>query len=199
MQPVPGLNGARPAARLKVLQLRGKCLTEEPRDLAAGRQRELGRQQERIAECSGVRCGSARAELRQQLPGLAINGIAATAAAQVDMLERQAQLDAEGVGMLLQEGLELLIRRGYRLGSLLGEELQLLPQATADDGVVAVQAHDHCLAVPHLVTDVVVNQACQLLCRGWALPGAREADRQMLKVAGRDHDLASPCTAAVAD
>jgi len=28
--------------------------------------------------------------------------------------------------------------------------LQLLPQATADDGVVAVQPHGYCLAVQHL-------------------------------------------------
>jgi hypothetical protein len=50
-------------------------------------------------------------------------------------LERQARLDTEDIGMLLQEGLELRIGRRCSLGSLLGEKLQLVPQAATDNGV----------------------------------------------------------------
>ena len=50
VHPVRGLNGARPAAQLQVLKLRGERVAEEPGDLAAGHQRKLGRQQEGIPE-----------------------------------------------------------------------------------------------------------------------------------------------------
>jgi len=133
------------------------------------------------------------------VPGLGAGGVTAPVATEVDMAKRQARLDAEGVEMLLQEGLQLLVGRRGPLGGLLGEELQLLPQAAADDGVVAVQAHGYGLAVQHLLADIIVDQPCQLLCRGQALPGAREADQQMLEMARRDHDVARPFTAAVTD
>jgi hypothetical protein len=61
--------------------------------------------------------------LREQVPGRGVSGVATTGATQGDVLERHLRLDAEGVGMLLQESLELRIGRGYRLRRLLGEEL----------------------------------------------------------------------------
>src|SRR5262249_28994481 len=77
--------------------------------------------------------------------------VTAPVAPEADMAERQARRDAEGRDVQLQEGLEVLVGRGCHLGGLLGEDLQLLLQA-ADDGVVAVQAHGHGLAVQHLLS-----------------------------------------------
>jgi hypothetical protein len=101
VQPVRRLDGSRPAAWLEVLQLRGERVAEEPRNLAVGRQRELGWQQKGITERARVRCSGVRGELREELPGLGVGGGAATVATQIDVLERQTRLDAEGVGMLL--------------------------------------------------------------------------------------------------
>jgi hypothetical protein len=80
IQSVHGRDGSHPEAQLKVPQLRGERVAEEPYDLATGRQRELERQQEGVAECGSIHYSIARGELYEQLPSLGVGGVAATVA-----------------------------------------------------------------------------------------------------------------------
>ena len=73
--------------------------------------------------------------------------------------------------MLVEPRLELRVGRRGLDGRVLDEELELLPQTPPDDRVVAVEAQREGLARSDLLPDVVVDQALQLLCGRWPLPG----------------------------
>ena len=89
--------------------------------------------------------------------------------------------------MGVEVGLQLgLLRLRHRV---LDQELHLLPQAAADDGVVLVEAERERGAVQHLLADVVPDLRLQLVGGGRAVPGLREARGQAVDVRGAHHDL----------
>ena len=79
-----------------------------------------------------------------------------------------------------------------RLGDrhVLGEELHLLADAAADDGVVAVEPERRALAIEDFVANIVVDEAPELFRARRALPGAGEATGQILDLRRGDDDLA---------
>ncbi len=69
-----------------------------------------------------------------------------------------------------------------------GEELELLPEALADDGVVAVEAEGHRLPRRDLLLDVLVDQPLQLVLGRRARPGLRVAGGEVQDLAGGHDD-----------
>jgi hypothetical protein len=75
---------------------------------------------------------------------------------------------------------EVCLRRFDLAGEVLGEEVELLADAAADDGVIAVEAERQAFAVGDLLADKVVDEPLKFLARRRTLPGARKERRQML-------------------
>ena len=85
-------------------------------------------------------------------------------------------------------GRELFFAR-LSASHVLGEKLHLLPDAPANDDVVAVEARGAALAVEYLVADVVFDEAVQLLLRRRTPPGARESVGKIGDALRRNDDL----------
>ena len=79
---------------------------------------------------------------------------------------------------------------------VLDQELELLPEAAPDDGVVPVQAQRHRFPGGQLVAHVVVHEPLQLVFGGRPLPGPRERGDHRVDLPGRDHDPVRRRTAA---
>ena len=101
------------------------------------------------------------------------------------------------VGVGVEKGLQLGVGGRRRFEGVLGRELELLPQAAADDGVVAVQPQGHRLAHRDLLAHVLVQLGLELLLVGRPVPGAAETGRHRVHLPRRDDDaLAAPRIAA---
>ena len=73
---------------------------------------------------------------------------------------------------------------------ILGNELELLANATADNGVIAIESDCHALSVRGLLADEIVDQPFEFLARGRPLPRACEQRRKVLDLAcGDDHRI----------
>ena len=98
---------------------------------------------------------------------------------EIHLAEREPWLDAKRVGVRLQIRVQVGVGRLGLGGDVVGNELHLLPQAAADDGVVLVQAQRHRLAAQDLLAHPVVGSVppapapvggrCQVLAK----PSAR--------------------------
>src|SRR5262249_48172132 len=88
--------------------------------------------------------------------------------------------------MRLQVRTQLVLGRLGLSSKVFGNELQLLPQPAADDGVVLVQTERDGFARADFLPDVVANQSIQLLDRRRAPPGAVERRGERLDAALRD-------------
>src|SRR5262249_47768638 len=88
--------------------------------------------------------------------------------------------------MRLQVRTQLVLGRLGLSSKVFGNELQLLPQPAADDGVVLVQTERDGFARADFLPDVVANQSIQLLDRRRTLPGAVERRGERLDAALRD-------------
>jgi hypothetical protein len=111
----------------------------------------------------------------------------------IDVAEGKALLHAKGLRMVRQVGMQLVLG-GLKLGSeVTREKLHLLPQATANDGVVAIQPQGNGLTVEDFLADVVLDEPFQLCGRGRTLPGAREADGEVCNLTRCNDDLPWLC------
>ncbi len=95
------------------------------------------------------------------------------------MPECQPILAPEPFGIRRQIRRELCVAR-LRGRHVLDDEFHLLAQAAANDDVVAIKPQRPALAIEHLVANVVIDEAAQLLRARRALPGAGEAVGQVL-------------------
>ena len=125
---------------------------------------KLVAEQEGIADRGRVRGGARADKRRGDLLGVAFQSVPRRAGAEIDVTERQPVLGPEPLRVGREVGRELLLGR-LRGSHVLGDELHLLPQAAADDDVVAVEARRPAFAIEDLVADVILDQALQLLLR----------------------------------
>jgi len=146
-------------------------------------------EQERVTELRDVGVAAAAAQLREQRGRVARQGVATVLRVQVDLAEREAPLDAEGIGVPVEVALQIVIGRLGRRGDVVRDELHLLPEPLADDGVVAVEPERQRLAVVRFLAHPVPNQSVQLVRRRRALVSALVAGREVLDLSRRDHDL----------
>jgi hypothetical protein len=117
-----------------------------------------------------------------------LHHLAPAIGAQEDLTKGDLGVLSVDVGVRLEPGLELGLGRWECLRGVLHEKLELLPEAPPNDGVLAVETHRSGLTRGHLLADVVVDEALQLLLRGWTPPGPGKARGQVLHLAGADHD-----------
>src|SRR5690242_19959945 len=101
--------------------------------------------------------------------------------------------------MLVQPFLQIRISGRRGRGGILGQKLELLPHASADDGVVFVEAHRDRLAAEYLLSNVIFDQPVELLLCRRALPGSRKAGHELLDFAAGHDDLAILRFAAAGD
>ena len=92
--------------------------------------------------------------------------------------------------MRLQKALQLLVGGLDAAGDVVRNELQLLPQPLAYDGIVTIQARGHRFAIRGFLTDVFANQSPQLLVGRRPLPRSREADDEGFNCSSSDDDFA---------
>ena len=104
--------------------------------------------------------------------------------------------DAKRVGVRFQIRAQLVVGRLGERGDVIGDELHLLPQPAADDGVVLVQPERHRLAAIDFLLHPVPDQSLQFLAGGRTLPGAGEALRHRRDLPLRDDDLSRLVAAA---
>ena len=188
MHAVTRPDGTAPAPGFERPQRLGELSAEQPPHLLRGGGVELERQQERIALLLGLFRLAGSVERGQESLGIAAERGAAPARTQEDVAERVPRLDTEGVRVLRQERLELSLRRLDLRGDVLGHELELLPQAPADDRVVTVQPKGQRLAVEHLLPDVIVDQPLELRRRRRPVPEPGPVTGQALDRGRVDHD-----------
>ncbi len=72
--------------------------------------------------------------------------------------------------VLLEVGVQILFAGRGQRHQVLGEKLQLLRQAAADNLVVLVEPHGQRFAIEHGLTDVLLHQAIELCSRWWPVP-----------------------------
>ena len=136
-----------------------------------------------------------RRELREEPSHVAVEGWPPPVRVQVHLAKADPRLDAEGVGVLVEPGLELGVGGRRRVGGILDEELELLPEPPPDDRVVPVQPHAQRLARRQLRAHVVVDEPLQLQLGRRALPRPGERGRHGVDLARGDDDAAGAGTA----
>src|SRR5580704_18899320 len=92
--------------------------------------------------------------------------------------------------MRLQKPLQLLVGGLDATGDVVRNELQLLPQPLAHDGIVTIQTRGDRFTIRGLLTNVFANQSPQLLVGGRPLPRSREADDEGFNCSSSDDDFA---------
>src|SRR5690349_2371045 len=102
-------------------------------------------------------------------------------------MECELVLGAEAFRICRQIGRKLLIAR-LGCGHVLGEKFHLLPDAAANDDVVALQAGGSALAVEDLVADIVLDQALQFLLTWRPSPRSRKSVAEVGDPRGGYHD-----------
>ena len=156
MHSVARRDGALPTPLLQLEERFSEALAECATGVAARHIAELVTKQEVVAQRRSVDLRVLACKLGGDGLGVALQRVAACGA-EVDMPECQPVLAPEPFGVRRQIGRELAVAR-LRDRHVLGDEFQLLAQAAADDGVVAVKSQHLALAIEHLVANVVLDR-----------------------------------------
>ena len=122
-------------------------------------------------------CAASRARFPPRLSGL-----------EIDLVEREALLGAERIGVRGQICAQLGVGRLDLGRNVAGEEFHLLSQPAADDDVVFVQSQRQGLAVVDLLSHPVADQALPILAGRRPLPRADEDLPRGRELASRDDD-----------
>src|SRR6185295_13025655 len=130
---VAGLDRTLPRPGLQTAERLDEGSAELLRDLARRRQLEVPLEEQRVPQLRGIDRAADDVQARQQLLRVARQLLAVLLRIEVDLVERVARLETKGIRVRPQVLLELRIRRLDQRGQVLGDELQLLPQAAADD------------------------------------------------------------------
>jgi len=151
--------------------------------------REFRIQQQAVSVRHGVGVITQAVQFAQQTLGVLADGVTSAVRVQVDLAERKALVRVKRVFVLLQIGAQVAVR-GLNVGrEIVGDELHLLAESPADDGIIAIKPQGNGLAREHLLANVSPNQPVKLF-RGWrSLPAACEGGRQALDLARSHHDF----------
>ena len=168
-------DGRRPVPGLELHDRVGELAPEDARDLALRRERHVGGKEQAVARGAPRRGPSSRARPRGAAPRpRRPRGRRASPASGRPAGTRRAPRRGRGRGARSSHAARSASLGGRGVDAVLGEEVDLLLEAAADDRVVAVEAGRHGLAHGDLLADVAVDEALQLLGRRRPLPRARE-------------------------
>src|ERR1700738_1502703 len=92
--------------------------------------------------------------------------------------------------MRLQKSLQIGVGGFGASREIVRKKFEFLPEAAADDGVVAVEAHGQGFAVSRFFANIVPNLAAEFLFRGRPLPGSRETRDDIFQSALGNDNLA---------
>ena len=108
---------------------------------------------------------------------------------QIDLVKAEPPPGAKLIWMVLQKGMQLVIRRRGGVGYILRQKFQLLLKPSPDDGVIAIQPHRHRLAIIYFLPNVVADQSFELVGGRRTQPRSGKALREMVDLNLRNDDF----------
>jgi hypothetical protein len=190
MRAIAGGHRALPVTRRQCGKGEGELVAEYLFDLRERGILEGRGEKKRIAERTQVRIGPDALQLREKASFVRSEIGGMPLGIEIDLSEREKRLGLEQVRISLQKSLQIGIGGFDASREIVREKFEFLPEAAADDGVVAIEAHGQGFAISRFFANIVPNLAAEFLLRGMPLPGSRETRDDIFQSALGDDNLA---------